>query len=347
MLSTQEINAVSICADIVSTLSLLGSASILIAYYRYTTLRKFSFTLVAFLSMSDLFNHIADVVGPTASELEAQRLGAPLSNTCYMQAFGNAIFELSSVLFTGAIAATLYAQVMLGWRQARIESNFFRILAFCYLLPLFLFFLPLTISGPSFVGPSGGSWCWIRPQFVGYIFGLFYVPVWIVMIFNGIVHYKTSRYLSKLIHGESGGGSSTTSSGVTSIVTTTTDPATTARLLLVMQRLKYYPYILLIVWLPASISRIVEAINGGESFFLLVLFHRIFSSSQGLLNAIAYGLSRGVREAISQDLYHFFPSCTCFSTNNRHVELTLSSADIELNATKFSSTTSTTITTTS
>lgn len=302
MLSAAELGIVQTCADVVSILSVMGSAAILLAYLRYTSLRKFSFTLVAFLSVSDLFNHLFDMVGPKAEELEAQRLGAPISDACWVQAFGNAVFELSSILWTGAIALTLYEAVWLGWRAERIEAQFYRLAGVCFCVPVFLFVLPLLVTGPSVIGPSGGSWCWIRPQFGGWIFGLFYVPLWLVMIFNGVVHFRTSRRLTALIEGKGG---------------VATDPVMASRLLLVLQRLKFYPFILFVVWFPASVSRVVEAANGGRSIFGLVLFHRIFSSSQGFLNAIAYGLSRGVREAIVADLARIFPCCCA----TRHIEL--------------------------
>ena len=82
-----------------------------------------------------------------------------------------------------------------------------------------------------------------------------------------------------------------------------TDAATATRLTLIIDRLKFYPFCLLVVWLPATVSRAVEAALGGRALFGLVLFARVFSSSQGLCNAAAYGLSRNGREALHADAF--------------------------------------------
>ena len=82
-----------------------------------------------------------------------------------------------------------------------------------------------------------------------------------------------------------------------------TSASTQARFTLIMQRLRFYPFILLIVWGPASVNRILEAATGGSaSFFPLYFLQRVFSSSQGLLNALAYGFSRGIKEAVEKDV---------------------------------------------
>ena len=55
-------------------------------------------------------------------------------------------------------------------------------------------------------------------------------------------------------------------------------------------------------------NRVVEAASGGRALFPLFFLHRVCSSSQGLLNATMYGLSRGVREAVAKDLHALWPS---------------------------------------
>ena len=290
-LTTAELATIQSASDVVSSLSLLGSACILCCYARYAALRKNAFTLVACLSLSDVLNHVADFVGPPPADLAVMVApGAPISPACWAQALGNAVFELSSVLWTSAIAATLYAQVMLAIRPERMERAFYAISAFCWGLPLVLALLPLT-QGLSVYGASG-SWCWIRAAFPGWIFAIFYAPLWLCMFLNVLVHVRIKARLEAMIRG---GAAST-------------DAATAAKLALVIERLKWYPFVLIVVWAPASISRIVEAALG-RPLFGLVLFHRLFSSSQGLLNAAAYGLSRGVREALHADAFRLFPQC--------------------------------------
>jgi len=289
--STAQLASLQLASDAVSALSLCGSLLILACYARFSALRKFSFRLVAALALSDVLNHVVDLAGPPPAALEAARAGAPAPPACLAQALGNAEFELASVLWTGAVAATLLAQVSLGWDARRVEALWPRFAAVCWGAPAALALAPLALVGADAYGPSG-AWCWIRPQYPALIFCLFYVPLWAVMIFNAAVHARVRARLEGLLAAGSA-----------------TDAATAARLALILERLKWYPYILLIVWLPASISRVAEAANGGRAIFALQIFQRVFSSSQGLLNAAAYGLSRNVREALAADAARACPGC--------------------------------------
>lgn len=292
-LTPTDLSTIQRVSDAVSSLSLCGSLFIALTYVRFSALReKASFRFVFCLSVSDVCNHLFDFVGPSAAEISAMRAGEPTSAACYAQALGNAEFELSSVLWSTVIAAVLYSQVVLGVRQERVERAFVPISAAAWGVPLCLAILPLLVEGPGVYGASG-SWCWIRGMYPGWVFSVFYLPLWAAMTFNCFAHVRIKRRLEAMSAGGALVG---------------TDAATTAKLALVMERLKYYPFVLLVVWLPASISRIVEA-SAGRQFFGLLLFHRIFSSSQGLLNALAYGLSRTVREALHADLHSRCPGC--------------------------------------
>lgn len=58
-----------------------------------------------------------------------------------------------------------------------------------------------------------------------------------------------------------------------------------------------YPIILVVVWLPGTINRIYET-AGGTPLFWLALVHRTFANSQGLFNAIIYGLNTTVKKSL-------------------------------------------------
>jgi hypothetical protein len=222
-------------------------------------------------------------------------------NKCWAQAIGNGIFELASVFWTGTIALTLYRLV---WRRERlevVEKSLPRLFAFVFGVPTLLTLLPF-LQGSHVYGPSGGhaTWCWIKPQYPAWVFVCFYVPLWCTMLFNLVVHLRTMVRL-KGIQAQGLGAAAEEGGGL--------DASTSARFQLILQRLSWYPFILIIVWGPASVNRVLEAISGGkDSFFVLYFLQRVFSSSQGLLNAIAYGLTRGVREALLKDLHPYLPS---------------------------------------
>jgi hypothetical protein len=292
-LSPAELSVTRGFAEAFSSLSFTGSLFILFCYLRYKTLRKFSFTLIALLSFTDVLNQTFDFLGPSASEVAAMEAGAPTTARCLTQALGNAVFELSSVLWTGCIAWTLYALVWLGWRPDAVERALPRMFGVALGVPVLLMLLPFTAGGGVY-GPAG-AWCAIRASYPGFTFVCFYVPLWCTMAFNAFVHLRTLKRLKSL----TGSSASNAASGV--------DGATADKLGKVMERLKFYPFILLIVWGPASINRLVEAI-WGRPFGPLFFLHRVCSSSQGLLNALLYGFSRGVREKVAEDLHALWPS---------------------------------------
>ena len=205
-------------AETVSAFSFIGSTFILCAYLRYKALRKFSFTLIACLSATDLTNQLFDFVGPTDSELASMPPNTP---RCWAQALGNGVFELASVLWTGCIAWTLFALVWQGWRSDRVERMLPRMCAIVFGVPAALTVLPLLTGEPVY-GPAG-AWCAIRAPYPVFTFLCFYLPLWITMGFNAFVHLRTLKRLKGLTAGSLAGA----------------DGATVEKLGKVMDRLKW------------------------------------------------------------------------------------------------------------
>jgi len=227
-----------------------------------------------------------------------------MTQRCWIQAIGNGVMELSSVLWTGCIAYTLNRVIFYRDRMQTVERTLPKFLAIVFGVPLALTLLPL-LQGLDVYGPAGGhaTWCWIKPQYPHWVFICFYVPCWITMVFNALVHFRTVRQLKGVRTGGAASSTTTTSAAAGASSSATLDATTAARFTLIMQRLRFYPFILLIVWGPASVNRILEAATGGTaSFFPLYFLQRVFSSSQGLLNALAYGFSRGIKEAVEKDV---------------------------------------------
>jgi cAMP receptor-like G-protein coupled receptor len=292
-LSSSEIETTMGVSAFVSILSLLGSVFILLCYLRFAHLRKFSFTLVALLSLSDVLNQLFDFAQSTPDELAYMERTGSVTPTCYVQAIGNSVFELASVLWTTAIAMTLYLFIFLRVQPERVERRLPLMALVCFGLPLVLALLPLADDA---YGPSG-AWCWVRTgtsaRLAAWQFGIFYGPLWVAILFNAFVYLRTWRLLRRML---SAAGPEAE------------HDATLVRLTAVMTRLQLYPFILLIVWTFASINRIYEAASGGASpVFALYFLQRAFSSSQGLLNALAYGFSNGVRESLRDELARCCP----------------------------------------
>lgn len=320
-LSAGDIAVVKAVATAVSALSCCGSTAIIAAFLRYRHLRRFAFLLVCILSACDILNQVSDFISPDAGELAEMAAGGPTTASCYAQAVLDSFFELASVMWTSAIATTLYLSVFRRMSADDVAAK----------LPLFAainFGVPLVLTiAPWFdgaYGPSGG-WCWIVEAKQYWRALQFYIPLWVVIVYNAVTYVRVVRLLRRTVTvgrggggggGSGGGGSSGGSGGATprpsprggaaaasapAAAGDAAGDATAAAIRRIVVRLQAYPFILLIVYLPATVNRIAEVAMGGRQVFALFLLQRAFSSSQGLCNAIAYGLSDGVREAVAAD----------------------------------------------
>lgn len=157
-LSRSEIVLVEDISVAFAVLSLCGSLFIITCYARFRELRTFAFMLVAILSATDAANLIFDLISPQPQDLEAMEAHEiAVTPQCYVQAVGNSAFQLSSVLWTSAIAMTLYLSVVQRMRPEQTEAFFPWFLVVCWGVPLVLAVLPFINSA---YGAAGG-WCWI------------------------------------------------------------------------------------------------------------------------------------------------------------------------------------------
>jgi len=69
----------------------------------------------------------------------------------------------------------------------------------------------------------------------------------------------------------------------------------------VTYKLKWYPIIQIICFVPATINRVNDYLTGNESF-ILTLIQTIFDYSSGFLFAIAYGLNHTIIDYLSDCL---------------------------------------------
>ena len=303
-LDADEVGVVKAVATLVSALSCAGSVSIILAYMRYAHLRRFAFLLVAILSCCDILNQVADFISPDAGAVAEMAKGAQVTTECYAQAILDSFFELASVLWTTAIAATLYMSVFLRMSADSVQAKLPYFALFCFGVPALLTAAPWFDNA---YGPAGG-WCWIIEAKSYWIFIQFYIPLWLAVAYNATTYVRVVRLLRRTASmGLSGAAAPAASSvaspsmNATALTATSGSDATAATIRRIVRRLQWYPFVLIIVYLPATVNRIVEVSSGGQQYFALFLLQRAFSSSQGLLNAVAYGMSDGVREAIIAD----------------------------------------------
>mmetsp|Transcript_33832 Transcript_33832/g.57345 ORF Transcript_33832/g.57345 Transcript_33832/m.57345 type:complete len:233 (+) Transcript_33832:611-1309(+) len=138
--------------------------------------------------------------------------------------------------------------------------------------------LPATTGN---YGPSTG-WCWIdvthnKEAGTAWRFICFYIPLWGAAIYNLVVYYNVNKALEEAIQ-----------AGAQNIDN-----------IRQLQRMIYYPLVLVVCYAFGTISRIQQIF--GPPVYELVIVHTIGMSSQGTLNAIVYGFTPSVRRVIFGD----------------------------------------------
>lgn len=276
-LTVSQLSAISGLSAFSSVLSLCGSTFVICCYLAFPRLRKLSFSLVFLLAVSDWWNQIFDLISPSADELALMEANPNIvTTTCMAQAVGDNFFELSSVLFTTAIAWTLHQTVMYRKQIEDSWRNWAKYCAVCYGVPLIL-----TIA-PGAAGAFGatGSECWIKADQVGWKFGVFFVPLWIAITYNAVVYFRVLKLLKRTV-----------------AMAGPTDPVA-MQIQALSARLSVYPFILAVIWILPSINMIVEAATK-QVVFGLVLVSAFVAGLQGFFNSMAYGFSPGIRDALA------------------------------------------------
>ncbi|ERN11299.1 hypothetical protein AMTR_s00024p00244020 [Amborella trichopoda] len=165
-----------------STLSLAGSAFIVLCYALFKELRKFSFKLVFFLALSDMFCSFFNIVGdPTKGFF------------CYAQGYSTHFFCVASFLWTTAIAFTLHRTVVRHKTDVEDLGPVFH---------LYVWGTALVMTVIQSIGNDYGrvgAWCWTQTAGqTGKVVQLltFYTPLWGAILFNGFTYFQVIRMLN-------------------------------------------------------------------------------------------------------------------------------------------------------
>ena len=182
-----------------------------------------------------------------------------------------------------------YIQVCSPWKKDGWKYEMYYLL-YAFGLPLSLNFLPFLTD--SF-GPAEG-WCWITIEgnnFIQTFIGgnmwrviNYLAPLWLVIFFNFFMYWKSLKKIKTLID-------NVTDEGIEKNM--------------IYDRLKLYPFMLLMCHLPVTVLRFLGFFNILEEDqvwlpSLLASFFLIFS---GFLNAVVYGLTDRIKQELQKLMY--------------------------------------------
>lgn len=256
---------VSIALGIISTVL---SGFVIVSYVVHKGLRSRSFAMILQLAITDCLGNISYFFGQPADG----------SASCYAQAMLQQFSELANFTWVTLIALTLYMKVV---RQAE-DVEWWKICAFAYGFPAVFALAPL-----DFYGEAGG-WCWIATSEeveadAGTIwrFAGFYVWLWLFICVQIAAMWKVTLFVRSVAAAASSAGSTLGSN--------------TQKILTSIERLKYFPGIMIVCWLPLTINRIYNVARPRQEVFALAMLSIVFRSLQGPANALAYAFTGTVR----------------------------------------------------
>ena len=146
-LSDGAADAALACTIAGASLSVIGSGTILTCFALLPALRRFSFRLVAYLSVADLISSTMLLIGDPSEG----------SFACGLQSYLSQFATIASVLWTAAIAFVLYKAVVLKTLSAAAIQPLERKLHLGVWGTSFIFML-LPIIDNSY--GKAGTWCW-------------------------------------------------------------------------------------------------------------------------------------------------------------------------------------------
>lgn len=241
-----------------SALSVVGTAFIVITYAVFPDIQTFPFKLIVYLSAANFFSSVAyffDLQGDF-------RVDPSPGFQCYFGAGLAEYFDVASFLWTSVIGFNIL-QVLVLKRGRSVEQYEKWYHLFCWGVPLIL--LIIAIAGGAL--GDAGTWCWIKLGLDGYRFGLYYIPLFLVLIGNAVLYYIIMR----------GMRDSNLSDAVNF-------------------RLRLYLIVFVALRISSAANRLQESADPEHPQFWLYFIHSFASPLQGFANAMVYGFTVKVRQ---------------------------------------------------
>ena len=206
---------------------------------------------------------------------------------CLMTGFLEQTSDWSLFLATLIITLHIYMKAVHG-RTPTLEG----------LYVMIIFLLPLTFNWIPFIHKAygqDGPWCWIieidisdckKDNFGESLrIGLWFIPSNIILALILILYITVLLYLKRQKHKYKG----------------YYNPQQEMKWKMMMKEVRpliFYPIILLVLQIPATINRAIEYFNNGNSHISLWFLHAFFSPLQGGLVCIAYALDPETRQRL-------------------------------------------------
>nr|XP_014343476.1 PREDICTED: G-protein coupled receptor 1-like [Latimeria chalumnae] len=218
--------------------------------------------MILSLSLAAFFDSIAYVMGEVLAD----------GVLCNFQAWWLTYFDWCSLAWVCCITLNLYLNLVKETRTDRFELMYHIV---AWGVPFILSCLPLF---GDYYGPAG-AWCWITDSHVAWRFGIWYIPLFILIFLMTMCYFRIIYVAKERVLTWSG----------------TYDPERERSKVLLAEEikpLKWYPCVYLAVSVFPLINRLHNAFYPSEPVFVLTLLHVLTAPLHGLANSIVFGLDK-------------------------------------------------------
>jgi len=269
-------------------LSILGSLLVIIAFLVFRQLRRYFSRIVVYLAISDLWLCTSMLMGQSR---------APHYTRCIVQSALGSFFGLSSILWTMIVADSL-RRVLLA-HDLGVESKHEKKL---HILAWGLPSLSVLIGlGSGVYGPAGMT-CWIRNTALGTVVRTitFYIPLWTGIAYSVWVYWYVTSMMKELLNRTAVENSENVDCNSAAPHDDMERQRKSLRCLLLL------PLVLAICWTPSSLRRLIDIFVPDPKWSFLPLDYLcvFMGPLQGALNAVVYGLTPAVRDAMTGRIDH-------------------------------------------
>jgi hypothetical protein len=270
---------------ILSSLSLLGCLIIILLYCFRAKLRSFVFSLVFFLSISELLNSIANLLS-----IDKLNNGDVNGALCHIQSIVLIYTDFCTLTWVLIISYTIH-DLMCNFNQEIVErKNIFIGLGFTFPAVFAIVAAILTLgddTSPMF----NECWCYISVDRQQTFLIVTYVFYWLIIVINFFIILKVIRFLRRNCD---------------------SDDVHCHRIRSMCQRLYLYPIITTICFTFATIHRFYQIfglkpdVDGDNDpsteqlrvEVILYLLHGMFITFRGFLYFIVYGFDEKVKKEL-------------------------------------------------
>ena len=266
-IAADRLQEIYIANAVASFFSILGCLFIILMYLMFTDLQKLAFKLIAILAAFDMINALSFLI-PTYTSDEGDLI-------CIVQGILMTYSTFGAVIWTSFIAITLYAIVVKSYLQ--IDSLLKRYLIFNIIAAGILTVIPHLLESNYLT--SGFCLLYIGGSEHSYSFRFLsmLIPLWTIIFVNLMLYTSVFRYLRSGKGGE--------------------DAKIRKEL---SKKIGIYPIIIIVCYLPFTIKGAIEfsSWKRNQYEFMFTIMSGAIRSLIGLFNAIAYGLTKKVKNKI-------------------------------------------------